>query len=45
MTYPGTASAVAAGLTLLISATGRATADDMPATPAGLHGSLGMGWL
>ena len=41
MTYIRMASA--AGLTLLIFAAGRATADDMPATPAGLHGSIGMG--
>ena len=44
MTFTKMASAVMAGIVLLISATGRAAADEgMPATPAGLHGSIGMG--
>lgn len=37
-------SAAVAGMALLIVATGRAAADeDIPAMPAGLHGSIGMG--
>lgn len=44
MTFTKLTSAVVAGMALLISATGRAAADeDMQATPAGLHGSIGMG--
>jgi outer membrane scaffolding protein for murein synthesis (MipA/OmpV family) len=44
MTFTKVTSAVAAGIILLISATGRAAADEsMQATPAGLHGSIGIG--
>ena len=44
MTFTKMTSAVMAGVVLLISATGRAAADeDMPATPTGLHGSIGLG--
>ncbi|MDP2760025.1 MAG: MipA/OmpV family protein [Sideroxyarcus sp.] len=44
MTFTKLTSAVVAGIVLLISATGRAAADeDMPAAPAGLHGSIGLG--
>jgi len=44
MTYTRMASAVVAGMALLLSATGRAAADeDVSATLAGLHGSISMG--
>jgi len=44
MTLTKMTSAVVAGMAILISATGRAAADeDMPSMPAGLHGSIGMG--
>jgi len=44
MTFTKLTGAVVAGVALLISATGRAAADEaMPPAPAGLHGSIGMG--
>lgn len=44
MNYTGMTSAAVAGMALLIVTTGRAAADeDMPDTPAGLYGSIGMG--
>ena len=44
MTFTKMTNAVVAGIVLLISVTGRAAADEgMQTTPAGLHGSIGMG--